>query len=66
MSSTFSLNSVLQSLPISDFWKVLERGTDGVWLWNVRTEDVFWSEKMRAILGYSDEQELSILSLIHI
>lgn len=68
MSSTFSLNSVLQSLPISDFWKVLERGTDGVWLWNVRTEDVFWSEKMRAILGYSDEEELSIdsvMSLIH-
>ena len=38
----------------NDLWNLLERAADGVWLWNIDDDELFWSPNFVALLGYSE------------
>ncbi|MEO1118832.1 MAG: PAS domain S-box protein [Pseudomonadota bacterium] len=38
----------------NDLWELLERAADGVWLWNIADDELFWSPNFVALLGYSE------------
>ena len=43
----------------NDLWNLLERAADGVWLWNIDDDELFWSPNFVALLGYSEADRKS-------
>ena len=35
----------------------LDKATDGFWVWNIQTNDEWYSPKFRAVLGFNDEYD---------
>ncbi|MEM6810663.1 MAG: PAS domain S-box protein [Pseudomonadota bacterium] len=49
--------TILQSSQVGhdDLWNLLERAADGVWLWKIADQELFWSQKLADLLGYTAE-----------
>ncbi|MEM1439515.1 MAG: PAS domain S-box protein [Pseudomonadota bacterium] len=49
--------TILQSSQVGhhDLWNLLERAADGVWLWKIADQQLFWSQKLADLLGYTAE-----------
>ena len=49
--------TILQSSQVGhdDLWNLLEQAADGVWLWKIADQELFWSQKLADLLGYTEE-----------
>ncbi|EAW35354.1 EAL domain-containing protein [Lyngbya sp. PCC 8106] len=56
---TSSLKQLDQALKISeDRWKLALQGSnDGIWDWNVQTNEIFFSPRAKEMLGYEEDNE---------
>ncbi len=68
MSKLSHLDNIIKSLPVSDFSRLLEKGTDGVWFFDDSTNLMYWSDKLLDLFGFDDSENLDIervMSLTH-
>lgn len=51
----------------NELWWLLEAVTDGIWMWDVRSDEVYWSPTLLRLLGLEAVADLEsdVVSLIH-
>ena len=54
-------------LSIAELWSLWDEATDGAWLWHVARDEIEWSPKLCAILGYAATVRTvaEIMTLVH-